>query len=132
MSRMHTKGAWTLWGYVPRLFPFARPYWRLVAGLAAMTVVETLMSIAHPWPLAFMVDSVLGNHQPPAILRAIFGTSQTRLLVFAALAGLVVTVLTNGAAVLQEYIGTKFEQNLVLDFRSRVFEHAQRLPFSYH
>ena len=126
-------GPWSLWPLIPRLFPYLRPYRGLVAASLALTGFSVVISLAQPWPLAFMVDNVIAGRPPPAIVTQVIGThDRFTLLVFAALAGLVLVVFGNALGVLHEYVNTKLHQRLVLDFRSDLFEHAQRLSVSYH
>jgi ATP-binding cassette subfamily B protein/subfamily B ATP-binding cassette protein MsbA len=104
-----------------------------VAASIFMSGVAIVIGLAEPWPLAFMVDTVLGTHQPPGFLTRLIGThDQITLLILAALAGLVLVAIRNAMTVLHEYVNTKLHQRLVLDFRSDLFAHAQRLSVSYH
>ncbi len=122
-----------LWRLIPRLFPYLRPYRRLVAGSIVLSAAGILIGLADPWPLAFMVDNVLGSHRPPALVTRLIGThDRYTLLVLAALAGLALVALRNAMTVLHEYVNTKLHQWLVLDLRSDLFNHAQRLSVSYH
>jgi ATP-binding cassette subfamily B protein len=129
---LRLKGAWSLWSQVPRLFVHLRPYRRLAAVSAVLTAAGAGIALAAPWPLAFMVDSVLGRKGVPTPIRGVIGTNTYTLLVFGALLGLVVTILTGALSVLSEFVNTKLEQRLMLDFRSDLFQHAQRLSFGYH
>jgi ATP-binding cassette subfamily B protein/subfamily B ATP-binding cassette protein MsbA len=99
----------------------------LLSGLAI------LVGLAQPWPLAFIVDNVLAGHRPPAFVTQIVGhQDRYRLLLLAAGSGLVLVLVSNAMTVLHEYVNTKLHQRLVLDFRSDLFAHAQRLSISYH
>jgi ATP-binding cassette, subfamily B, bacterial len=129
---LRLKGAWSLWSQVPRLFVHLRPYRRLAAVSVVLTAAGAGIALAQPWPLAFMVDSVLGHKGVPGVLKSTIGTNTYTLLVFGALLGLLVTVLTGALSVLGEFVNTKLEQRLVLDFRSDLFRHAQRLSLGYH
>ena len=128
-----TRGAWALWRLIPRLFPYLRPYRRLVVVSLSLSVVGIVIGLADPWPLAFMVDTVLGTRPIPAAVESVIGHhDRVTLLVFAALAGLLLVAGRNVMSVFHEYVNTKVHQRLVLDFRSDLFEHAQRLSVSYH
>ncbi len=128
-----TRGAWTLWRLIPRLFPYLRPYRGLVIASIFLSVLAIVIGLANPWPLAFMVDTVLDNQPPPAGLAQIFGQhDRFTWLLLAALGSLVLVVVSNAMTVLHEYVNTKLHQRVVLDFRSDLFEHAQRLSVSYH
>ena len=127
------RGAWKLWRLIPRLFPYLKPFKGLVAGSIALSGVAILIGLAEPWPFAFIIDSVLGNHPPPAWVTQLARThDRYQLLIFAALAGLVLVAVRNAMSVFHEYVNTKLHQRLVLDFRSDLFAHAQRLSVSYH
>ena len=126
-------GPWSLWPLIPRLFPYLRPYRGLVAASTALTGFSVVISLAQPWPLAFMVDNVIAGQRPPAVVTQVIGThDRFTLLLLAALAGLILVVFQNAISVLHEYVNTKLHQRLVLDFRSDLFQHAQRLSVSYH
>src|SRR2546427_3215318 len=128
-----TRGAWRLWRFIPRLFPYLKPYRGLVTASILLSALAVVVGVADPWPLGFMVDSVILQHRPPQIVTEIIGTpDRFTLLVATALAGLALVVIRNAMSVLHEYVNTKLHQRLVLDFRSDLFEHAQRLSVSYH
>ena len=128
-----TRGAWSLWRYVPRLFPYLRPYRGLAVASVLLTALAVVVGLAEPWPLAFIVDVVLGNKEPPTVVTQLIGhQGRYTFLVLAAVAGLLLVVWRNAMSVLHEYVNTKLHQWLVLDFRSDLFEHAQRLSVSYH
>jgi ATP-binding cassette, subfamily B, bacterial len=122
-----------MWRYAPRVVPYLRPYRKLVAISIFLAALGVLVSLAQPWPLAFLVDCVLGSKKPPAFVTQLLGTSSTRaLLVFAVLAGFLLVVFAHGIAVFEEWVNTKLEQRVVLDFRSDLFEHAQKLSVNFH
>ena len=50
-----------------------RPYWRWLIVVAVAMVVETLMSLAQPWPLKIVLDSVFGSEPVPAFVRWLAG-----------------------------------------------------------
>ena len=128
-----TKGAWAYWPLIPRLFPYLKPYRRLVVISLLLSALAVVLGVLDPWPLAFMVDTVLGNHPVPDVIRHVIGPrDRTTLLVLAALSGLVLVASRNLMTVVHEYVNTRLHQWLVLDFRSDLFQHAERLSVSYH
>jgi ATP-binding cassette subfamily B protein/subfamily B ATP-binding cassette protein MsbA len=128
-----TRGAWTLWRLIPRLFPYLKPYKGLAVVSVFLTGLAVVIGLAEPWPLAFMVDNVILGRRPPAIVAHFIGSpDRFTLLLIGALASLALVVLRNAMTVVHEYVNTKLHQRLVLDFRSDLFEHAQRLSVSYH
>jgi ATP-binding cassette subfamily B protein/subfamily B ATP-binding cassette protein MsbA len=127
------RGAFSMWRYAPRVFPYLRPYRKLIGITIALTTFGVLIGLAQPWPLAFLVDSVLGNHKPPAAITSLLGSRDKHvLLLFAVLAGLTLAIVTNALAVFEEWVNTKIEQKVVLDFRSDLFAHAQKLSVNFH
>src|SRR4051794_37203442 len=78
--------------YAPRVLPYLHPYHRLM-GLAVLLMVSSAaVSLAAPWPLAFLVDNALGSRRPPEIVTRLTGTTPWRLILFAVLLGLFLTV----------------------------------------
>jgi ABC-type multidrug transport system fused ATPase/permease subunit len=110
-----------------------RPYRALSLCLIVLIVATGLAELLTPWPLKVLVDNVLGNQPLPSWLGAIQpNLGATGLLVGVVLAGLFVALLTNGLTVLNNYVQTTLEQRMVLDLRSELFQHAQRLSMSFH
>lgn len=121
--------------YFLRALPYWRPYWHLAVISTAVMLLITLTGLLGPWPLTILIDSVLGTHELPPILQWLLGSlagNRQTILVFAVAAGLGVTLLEQGLKVVSSYLQTKLEQQMILDFRSDLFEHAQRLSFAFH
>jgi ABC-type multidrug transport system fused ATPase/permease subunit len=112
------------------------PYLRTRKWLAATSfgLVGTgaLMALLAPWPLAILIDTVLGNKPLPALLSPLDGLGRYTLLAIAVGGGLVITGLEHGLAVVSEYVNTKLDQEIVLDLRSDMFRHVQRLSHTFH
>src|SRR5262245_45098992 len=88
-----------------------------------------------PWPLKFLLDNVLQAQPMPPTLAWLLGPAATNrgaLLVAVVVAGFLLTILQNVLAVLDNYVNTKIDQNMVLNFRSDLFQHAQRLSLTFH
>jgi ATP-binding cassette subfamily B protein len=115
-----------------RMLPYIRHYWPLAGTSVALIGVSTLIGLLSPWPLAILVDTVLGEKPLPSLLGFLGSWDATSLLVLAVLAGLVLTVAENGVTVVNEYVTTTLDQRLALDFRSDLFRHAQRLSLAFH
>ena len=123
------------WGFLrdfPRVLPFVRPYWKLGFSSAALLGVGVLAGLLSPWPLAILVDTVLGDKPLPSLLGFIGSVDTTTLLIFAVVAGVVVTALEHGVGMGQAYVDTALEQRMGLDVRSQLFSHVQRLSQAYH
>ncbi len=119
-------------GLLRRVLAQARPQALPVLGLLALELLAAPLALLAPLPLKIVVDSVLDDHPAPGPLAGLGGDSHLALLL--AVAGLL--VLVAGSAQLQSLgsngLRTAIGERLTLDFRSRIFRHAQRLSFSYH
>jgi ATP-binding cassette, subfamily B, bacterial len=115
-----------------RVLPYLRPHRRLAVASLAIMASSALMALLSPWPLAILIDTVLGNKPLPALLGPLSNLDTGVLLVLAVAAGLVFTAAEHGLAVVDEYVNTKLDLSMVLDLRSDLFRHAQRLSTAYH
>ena len=81
--RKRERGPW--WTWLPLLrkaLRYARPYWHLVLGSILMIAATSALSLLAPWPLAIIVDSVLGSKPLPHLVPHFVGTlSRTDLLI---------------------------------------------------
>src|SRR5262249_15969745 len=121
--------------YVSRTLRYLSPYWRMAAGSVALTVLASLGALLTPWPLKIVVDNVLEKHPLSARLSVILGSvaqDPIRLLLFAAVGGLGIQLILSCIHVLTNYVNTRIDQHITLDFRSHLFLHAQRLSLAYH
>jgi ATP-binding cassette, subfamily B, bacterial len=135
MTEESTRPSKTSWSYIPRIFPYLRPYWRLGIVVIVLVIVGSVVGMLLPWPLALLVDNVLTGQPLPAMLERMLGplaASPMRLLIFLVGAGLGLTLLSNAIALLDSYINTKLEQGMVLDCRSDMFQNAQRLSLAFY
>jgi len=121
--------------YIPRVLHYLRPYWHLAVVSVALIVVGAAAGLLAPWPLQVLVDNVLQGQPLPAFLDRLLGPlalSRFGLLVATVVSGVAVTLLLHGLTVLDNYVNTKIDQHMVLDFRSDLFRHTQRLSLAFH
>ena len=120
---------------VARILIYLRPYWPLAAASGALILLAAGTSLLVPWPLKILIDHVLSGQPLPSWLQTLIpvpeGDRASWLLV-AVVAGLVVALVANTVTVLSNYVNTKIDQGMVLDFRSDLFRHAQRLSLAFH
>jgi ATP-binding cassette subfamily B protein len=115
-----------------RIGPYLRPHKGLAITSLTLMAASAGMSLLSPWPLAILLDTVLGNKPLPSLIGWLDGIGTYQLLAIAVIAGLVFTALEHGLAVVDNYVNTKLDQSMVLDLRSDMFRHAQRLSMAYH
>ena len=54
------------WKLLPRAMPYLKPYRKLAAVSIILTVLLAALALAEPWPLAFVIDGILGEESTPA------------------------------------------------------------------
>jgi ATP-binding cassette subfamily B protein len=108
--------------------------WPLIA-LLGLDLLGGLFVLLTPLPLKIVIDSVLGSRPLPGFLRHVLPeqVSGSAALLLGAV-GLLLSVALLGG--LQSLAGTLLRgqvgERLLLDFRGRLFRHAQGLSLSYH
>jgi ATP-binding cassette subfamily B protein len=121
--------------YFPRVLHYLKPY-RRAAWLAVFLVfLGAGFSLLTPWPLQILIDNIFDRKPFPPVLGFFLNPIADRrvlLLVLVTSASLLITLLQNGTTVLSEYVMTKIDQSMVLDFRSDLMMHAQRLSLAFH
>jgi ABC-type multidrug transport system fused ATPase/permease subunit len=128
------EGPWELWKALPRTRPYLAPYRKAIVYVLVLTILAAALGLAEPWPLAVILNQVLHEAKPTGVIRAVFGAHPQTWVVLVSMvsARFMLIVVGNGVTVLSHYFGAKTEQNMVLDLRSDLFEHAQRLSFTFH
>ncbi|HQR53532.1 MAG TPA: ABC transporter ATP-binding protein [Burkholderiales bacterium] len=113
-----------------------RPYRRLLALVLAMMLIETAMTLAAPWPLKVVLDSVLGAHKAPPWIESLklFAIDGGRLEVAAAagIAVIVIAAIRAVASYVDNYYTTSVAQWVAHDLRMRMYEHLHRLSLRYY
>ncbi|HZS29208.1 MAG TPA: ABC transporter ATP-binding protein [Candidatus Angelobacter sp.] len=118
------------------LLQLARPYWPHLAGIILLGMIAAPIALLLAFPLKIVVDNVIGNQPLPHMLQAFLPASfQTTkgaelLLAVGLLLGLslIMNLQAFGSWLLQTYTGEK----LVLDFRTLLFWHVQRMDLMFH
>ncbi len=121
--------------YVKRTLRYLRPHRTLAALSVALTVLTAIVTLATPWPLLIVIDNALGDKQLASWLQWIptsIASNPTALILFAALAGLGLLLILDALHVAANFVNTKIDQNITLDFRSEMFLHAQKMSLAYH
>src|SRR5262249_54054282 len=111
------------------------PYWKLATFSVLLIGLGALASLLAPWPLKILIDSVLQDHPLSPVVAFLVGPlAHTRigLMLFVVIAGVLATLLQNGLTGLDNYVTTKIDRSMILDFRSDLFRHAQRLSLAFH
>lgn len=125
------RSGWELWRNIPRALPYVRPYRKRAAFSGCLTLLASVTALAQPWPLATMLDYVAGHEPRASIL--LFGLSDRyAILAVVVTLGFFITVTSHGLTVINSFVDTRLEQGMILDLRSDLFEHCQRLSLTFH
>jgi ATP-binding cassette subfamily B protein len=129
-----SQGAWDLWKALPRAKPYLAPYKRTLILLTLATVLAALLGLGEPWPLAVILNQVLNQENAGGLIAAVFGEHPSRMVLLLSMLFLrfFIVVAGNAFTVMNHYLGAKTEQNMVLDLRSDLFNHVQRLSLDFH
>jgi ABC-type multidrug transport system fused ATPase/permease subunit len=109
----------TNWQILRRIFGLLRPHWVMSLGTLVSTILSTAFALIIPWLLAWVVDVGVGS-----------GQSSTLLLAGGAV--LVASGLRGLFAYWQGYLSQAVSVLVAYDLRNRIYNHLQRLSFSYH
>ncbi len=115
---------------------------KIVLGVLVL-LSGSVFALLQPWPLKLVVDTVLGNHDVPVVLRdfttfiseltpsALF--DQKILLLLILCVGILLIQFFMGAlTVLSTYILVAIGLRMVFKLRCRLFNHLQRLSLAFH
>ena len=115
-----------------------RPYRGTLFVVLVAMVVETLMSLAGPWPLKIILDNVVGSHRAPEWLEHLLhdmpylGSSKMGIAAFAAILTVLIAGIGSLASYIDNYYTVSVGQWVAHDLRMRTYHHLQRLSLSYY
>lgn len=118
-----------------RFRSYGRPHMGSLAGGFGLRLTELLADLARPWPLALVIDGVLKAkrpHGPLAKVTTVFGDSNLAQLTAAALAVLVIALISGIFDYLGDRVMNGAGERITANIRTDVFAHLQRLPMSFH
>ena len=104
--------------------------------MVTLSLIATSVALLTPLPLKIVVDSVLGDKPLPGFMQPMlpgFITgSKSMILILAIALVMIIALLGQLQEICSLILNTYTGEKLVMDFRARLFRHAQRLSFSYH
>jgi ATP-binding cassette subfamily B protein/subfamily B ATP-binding cassette protein MsbA len=115
---------------------FLRPYRKRVALLAVLLLSEIGLGALQPWPLAIVIDYVLGGRPFPARLApGIALVTQNHrfvLLTAVVIAGVVLQVVNQLVSACGTQVQVDAGQRMVYDLRGKLFQHLTALGLHHH
>ena len=115
---------------------FLRPYRGRAVVIASLTVLEIGLAALAPWPLKFVVDTVLGGAPLPGplavVLPAGVTASATAVLVVIVVAGLLIQLGGEIVRMIHTQLQVQMGQRVVYNLRATLLAHLQALPLRHH
>ncbi|MBY6707331.1 MULTISPECIES: ABC transporter ATP-binding protein [unclassified Rhodococcus (in: high G+C Gram-positive bacteria)] len=103
---------------VRRIMVFARPLRSLLVGFLILSVVAAVLAVATPVLAGRVVDAIVQ------------GSAYGTVLVLAVIIA-VVALLDAGTGLVNRWLSARIGENLILDLRTRVFDHVQKMPIAF-
>jgi ABC-type multidrug transport system fused ATPase/permease subunit len=119
------------------IWTLVRPYRGTLLVILFVMIVQTVMSVAEPWPLKIVLDNVVGSHKLPHWMDHWFSPllgsgSKMQIAVAAAVATVLIASLGALASYIAHYYTTSVGQWVANDLRMRTYHHLQQLSLSYY
>jgi ABC-type multidrug transport system fused ATPase/permease subunit len=112
------------------------PYKKWMVIILVMMLLETVMSLAAPWPLKIIIDNVITDKPLPAWLswmnNLLPGEHAIAIAGICAIALVLVTAIGGLAGYLNNYFTESVAQYMANDLRRRMYHHLQKLSLSYY
>ncbi len=116
-----------------RLLRYARPYWRGLSLMFTTALLDIGFNLARPWPLALLIDCVIGSHPIPRWLTFLPGASSRHgLLVWVAVSEVLIFLAGTVTSTASSFLSLKLGQRMTWSLAEDLFRHLQRLPLSFH
>jgi len=111
-----------------------RPYWKWLSLVLVAMLIEIATSLAAPWPLKVVLDSVFNSQPLPPFLVALLNGSTDRFLILNATvaATVIIALLQSASSYVDSYYSTNIGQRIAHDLRQSVYAHLHRLAMSYY
>ncbi|MGB6182069.1 MAG: ABC transporter ATP-binding protein [Rhodococcus sp. (in: high G+C Gram-positive bacteria)] len=103
---------------VRRILVFARPLRTLLIGFLILSVVSAILAVATPVLAGRVVDAIVQGKE--------YGIVLVLALVIA-----LVALLDAGTGLVNRWLSSRIGENLILDLRTRVFDHVQKMPIAF-
>jgi len=114
-----------------------RPYRGSLLIILAAMLLQTVMSLAGPWPLKIIIDNVATSHKMEPILAhllrpLIHHETKMEIALAAAVFSVIIAVLGALTSYVANYYTESVGQYVAHDLRLRTYHHLQRLSLRYY
>ncbi len=121
---------------IKRVLILSRSFWPHLCGLFLLSLLATPIALVKPYALKLVIDSGFGNAPVPGFISFFFPQGQpfnfNSVIWIAAGLVIIIALIDNIHVYITWVMGTWVGEKLVLNFRTLVFNHIQRLSLTYH
>ena len=110
-----------------RIWRFAARHHRRLGAFVAVSVVGSLLAVSTPVLAGRVVDAIVHG----ADARSGLGISQSTTVLFLASVIAVVALAEAAVGLLTRWLSSNIGEGLILDLRTAVFDHVQRMPVAF-
>jgi ATP-binding cassette subfamily B protein/subfamily B ATP-binding cassette protein MsbA len=116
-----------------RLLRYARPHWRGLSLMGGAMVFDIALNLARPWPIALLIDNVIGHHRVPHWVSALPGAGTPRgLLIWVVVSELLIFLAGTLTSVASDFNALKLGQQMTWSLAGDLFRHLQKLSILFH
>ena len=121
---------------IKRILLLAKPFLPAIIGLFFLTLLGTPIALMKPLAMKILIDSAFGSHPVPGFISVFFPANFqftfTAVVIIAAAFFISVALIDNINNVITWVLETITGERLVLNFKTTLFDHIQRLSLAYH
>lgn len=119
-----------------RILKQLKPYGLHIAGIFLLSLLAIPTTLLKPLAVKMVIDSAFGNESMPSFIRFFlpdgYHFTFTNIIVIAAVFVVLVAIIENLFSFVLWILSIYTGEKIVLDFRTRLFNHLQRLSLTYH
>ena len=117
-----------------RIFSFYKKDYKGILSVICLIIISAFINLLKPWPLAIIVDSVLGNKKPPEYLKIWFNYDGDKIktIVILSVVALFLYVLHSLVSTLHNYQSIKIGLSGLRRVREQLFSTLQGLSLKFH
>lgn len=120
---------------IKRVLKVSRPYWWHLTLILLLNILATPVALLKPYALKLIIDSGFGNQPLPGFVRGFAKNPDInfqQVLTIALVLAILIALIDNIIVYISWVLGTFTGEKLVLNLRTILFNHIQRLSLAYH
>lgn len=119
-----------------RVLAYFYTHWQLLTAGLTLTGLGIGAELLKPWPLKFIIDTVLVDETPTSavdqILLTLLGSEKAALLAALCVGMLVIYLMASTLNLVSKYLLVKVSLRVLTQVRCDLFRHLQRLSLHFH